>query len=600
MKTTIAVTLAASAAAVLLAACGGGGGSNSETVGESTPPPAALKISGTAATGLALANSTVAVKCSTGSGTATTLSDGTYSLSITGGALPCVIQVTGEADGTSITLHSVTETSAGSTSVVANVTPLTEMIVAQLTGTLPSNVFSTLESGGTVTVTKEQLNAATVAVVTALKDATGIDLTAIDPFKSPLVAATATAPTQGNEYDKLLDTLNQSVPTEALPMIVNQIASAAASTTDGSNTTEAEGKITLTEVMQAVDGGSLPGCAQAVSGKYRTIDYFGRTFVRQIDFKNKTFNRGDGQPLFTIDYDSVNKPCEFTVSGTFEGKESRFDVVIGPQGAGTYKSVNVTDSRATMGYIFPVQAHPVSAIVGEWTFLQSGNMPGDGIRHFLGKMTLASNNKVNFCDYNPSASWACEVPTDMIDEEVNAATDGGFRFYEVATPTDKTASMYAYRSPAGTLTLFGTTNPAGTVGVDVEQTHFIAARLAKQTIPAVGTAAKYWEVMLSRLDATNNYAVNSPASISFSANSNTVTAVDAANNSYSRTRASDGRVDTIRPNAPLEGMRFRPPVSGVAAGAYFFPYPGLGLTTIINAAPSTDTFHFYAVSAGRQ
>lgn len=595
MKFELTKTAAACIAAFAVASCGGGGsGSDNNAGGGGTSTPAALQISGTAATGLALANSSVAVQCSTGNGTATTLTDGTYSLSITGGALPCVIQVTGEADGATVTLHSVTEADAGSTSVVANVTPLTEMIVAQLTGALPSEVFSSLESGGTVTVTKEQLNAATASVVTALKDATGIDLTAIDPFKTTLVAATATTPT-GNQYDQLLDALKQSVPTEALPLIVNQIASASATSTSGGTTTDTDGKVTLTEVMKAVDGGSLPGCPQAVSGKYRTIDYFGRTFVRQIDFKNKKFNRGDGQPLFDIEY-STDKPCEFVVSGVFEGKTSRFDVVIGPQGAGTYKSVNVTDSLATMGYIFPVQAHPVSAIAGEWTFLQSGSMPGEGVRHYLGKISFNANNKVSFCDYNPS-NWVCEAPTDVVDEEVSAL-NGGFQLNDVGAAPEEAALMYAYRSPAGTLTLFGTTNPTGATGTTIERTHFVAGRLAKQALPAVGTVAKYWDVMLSR-DPNAGYALNLPTSVSFSANSNTVTAVDEAARTVTRTRASDGRVDTVRFNAPVDGMRFRPPVTG-AAGLYYVPFPGLGLTTYLNGAPSSSTLHIYGVSAGRQ
>ena len=54
-----------------------------------------MTISGTAATGLALADSAVEVKCAQGAGTATTDANGAYSLVIPDAALPCIVKVTG-------------------------------------------------------------------------------------------------------------------------------------------------------------------------------------------------------------------------------------------------------------------------------------------------------------------------------------------------------------------------------------------------------------------------------------------------------------------------------------------------------------------------
>ena len=86
------------------------------------------ELSGTAATGLALASAQVDIKCATGTGSATTNASGAYTASISGAVLPCIIRVTGAAGGAAIVLHSVAEagTTADSvTTATANVTPLT-------------------------------------------------------------------------------------------------------------------------------------------------------------------------------------------------------------------------------------------------------------------------------------------------------------------------------------------------------------------------------------------------------------------------------------------------------------------------------------------
>ena len=124
MKRIEVLAKSATACAVLLlvAACGGGGsssgtGSSASSSNNGGTPPASsqpsVTLSGTAPTGAALANASVAVKCANATGTATTDASGKYSLSLTGGALPCVIQVTGEQGGVAVTLHSLAE--AGTT-----------------------------------------------------------------------------------------------------------------------------------------------------------------------------------------------------------------------------------------------------------------------------------------------------------------------------------------------------------------------------------------------------------------------------------------------------------------------------------------------------
>jgi hypothetical protein len=587
MKFGFSHTAIACAAALLVAGCGGSssssdaGTSNNSGISNASK---SLTLSGTAATGLALSGGSVTVKCASGTGTATTAANGGYSVTITDGALPCMIEVTGTSNGTQVTLHSVTEAgtaSSGNVSAVANVTPLTEMIVAKLAGALPTDLFASFSSGNQIT--PEQLTAATTAVVKALKDATGIDLGTIDPFKTTLVAATASAPTSGNDYDKALDALKAKVPTESLPLVVNQIASSTA--------TSGAGSVTLGDVMAGVNSGSLAGCPTAVSGKYRMVDYFGQTRVRQFDFKNLGILGDAGETIYTITPHST-EACHFTASGTYQGVTAEFDVVIGSAGAGSYRINNRTSGGTTNGYIFPVQSHPVSAVAGVWNFLQSGFMPGDGFAHYLGKLTLNADGTMSTCEYQ-LADGTCPVDPEG-PKQWAARSDGGFSL------TDGSAQVpfYAYRGPNGALNLFGTTNPDGLNGNTVEQTNIVATKPRSLPLPAVGTVNKYWDLSLSRqLDATRNVYVN--ATTAQNADSTTIQSVDSAAGTITRVRTSDGRVDSFALNKPIDGTRSRTFPGSVVIQ---FPFNGLGITASINSVPAVGpayASHLYAMSVTR-
>ena len=132
-KTDLSTLTLAACAAALLAACGGG--SSPDAV---TPPPvvpASLMLSGTAATGAALAMRPVEAKCASGTSaalaTGPTGVDGKYSFAIAGGALPCVLRVT-TADGS--VLHSLATGTGASATATANITPASELVLAHLAG----------------------------------------------------------------------------------------------------------------------------------------------------------------------------------------------------------------------------------------------------------------------------------------------------------------------------------------------------------------------------------------------------------------------------------------------------------------------------------
>lgn len=556
-KQRAALTLAATAAAVLLAACGGGGGD------APADAQASLQLSGTAATGLALANANVEIRCAAGTGSATTDASGAYSTSIAGAALPCMIRVTGAAGGVAVVLHSVAEagsTANNVTTATANVTPLTEIIVARLAAALPSASFDAFGSGSTVSTT--QLTEATAAVLNLLKTVAGIDLGSIDPFKTTLVAATTANPTGGNNYDKLLDTLGDLVSPEALPIIVTQVASASGSTGSAD---------ALKDVFTGVAAGSLENCPVAISGKYRTIGYTGETQVHTIDFKAMTMQTAGHSEAAPIVADS-SQACQFYVGDA--------TIVIGPQGAGAFRAPDAA------GLVFPVQAHALASITGKWNFLESGLVETNQGEHFFGKFDVATDGKVTVCDYDVMNGienfTTCNVDTDDV-ATVTAASDGSFDLaYGGSGP-----KIFGYRTPAGALVLFGTSNPSGSDDPSSLRTSFVMVRPAPLEVPAVGSVTKYWDVSGTYNGMTHTFVVDPVYP-----GSNTVNSVTA--DSFTRTRAGDGRVDTFQVNKPVEGLRYRA-LSSTSSSIYQMQIPTLGMAVAIDNGPN----HFYSVSVLR-
>lgn len=584
MKSKVVHLSLAAAAALLVAGCGGGGGS------APAPQVASVNLSGTAAVGAALAGADVQIKCAEGSGTTTTTSTGGYTVSIDGGKLPCIIKVTGTApSGAAVTLHSVAEPAAadasGDTTVVANVTPVTEMIVAQLMEDMPENSFANFDPA---LVTAEALSSATTVIVDALKTA-GIDLTSIgDPLKATLVPATGT--TAGNAYDILLDNLGDQVSVEALPLLVNQIATASAT----------DSTATLDAAISAVAGGGMEGCPAVLSGKYRTVEYYGRTSVREVDFKNKKFMSGNGVDSYDIVIDPA-KPCEFVASGTINGTTSVFHVAMGPNGVGAFRAQQTAPSvtPGVTGYIFPVQAHDATALAGTWTFLQSGYDPDEGHVHWLGE-AIISGTTAQFCDFDKSAGWGC-LESSKMSLNIAARSDGGF---DIQEGTDTPAQLYAYRAPNGSVNVFGTTNAAGTTGSTVQQTSIVMTKRVAFPLREVGSVSKSWDVDTIVRSTGRVTVVPTPQS-------NTVTAVDASTGAVTRHRDSDCRVDTIFYNKPIAGIVMRDAgtytnCAGTTQGlsaVYILPLSGLGVTTAISQQEGGTTFpagpHIYSIGLQR-
>jgi hypothetical protein len=202
---------------VSLAACGGGGGGGGgfagfPVSGGGTTPPAtnppvteppvvtSMGFSGTAAAGLPLTGS-VTVKDAKGATKTVPLVDGHYDIDVSEMTAPFVFRAEGTVGGQRTVIHSAA--TAADANGTINITPLTDLVVANIAGRLADQYFDGGDFSG---VSAEQLKAESDAlkakllpVLQALGVDASIDLlrTAFTPLSSAL--------------DKALDVLRVSV-----------------------------------------------------------------------------------------------------------------------------------------------------------------------------------------------------------------------------------------------------------------------------------------------------------------------------------------------------------------------------------------------------
>ncbi len=236
----------ASAGLLTIYGCGGGGG------GTAAAPEAvvAQSFSGNAAAGLPLVG-TVTVKDANGASRSTPIgANGAYTVDVTSMTAPFMFRAEGNVGGRNYILHSAA--SAADVNGTINITPLTDLIVANIAGQVAETYFN---SGDFSTLTRAELDAETSSLrakLLPMLQAMGVD-SSIDLLR------TAFTP-MSSALDKALDVISVSVDplTNAATItnlvtqqqIVDSLATKAAAETaatplDGAGMTTAADDITL-------------------------------------------------------------------------------------------------------------------------------------------------------------------------------------------------------------------------------------------------------------------------------------------------------------------------------------------------------------------
>lgn len=495
----------ASAAALLIAlpmalmACGGGGSSSSTPV----VPAASLSLTGTAATGAAIGSGAVEAKCAAGTGTATTAADGNYTITITGGALPCALRVTA---GTTV-LHGVA-TGSGS-SARANLTPVTELAVARLTGGLASAYFTGFNSITAGSLTSTAVQTAVTALIDTLK-AGGVDFSASgDVMAGTLVAANGS--TAGNAYDKALDALKATLTSTGttLATLAQTVASTSPSAPAAvlSNTASLPADLLLKP--------KAANCDALRSGKYRVVI-------------NESGGTAPSTQTVTVDAVALtvtnpsNEVFALTATGTCAYTTAAGgEVVVSSAGVITAR-VSTTGAALKGAVLFPEQTHTVAELAGDWNVMEySYDDATKSVRANSQTLTLDATGK-------PTASLycgdlrTCIAGTLPTTPAFTANPAGGYNL-------NGSLRAFAYRAGGGELMLVYL-SASGDIG--------FATRKVASTLPPVGRIAESWNLTL-----TASYTAPSAIGVS----KYTVASLDTAAGSFVRNQVQNFTTGSTRP-----------------------------------------------------
>ena len=530
------IWIPAALGAAILAACGGGGDS-AESAGAGGPA-ASLSINGVAATGAAIAGGAVEARCSAGSGSATSNADGSYTISVASGSLPCMLKVTPIGGAA---LYSVA-TGTGATAT-ANINPVTQLVVASLGGIDPVAYFAAFDSAAAAAVTAAKITAAVGSVKTTLA-AAGVDLGAIDVLAGTLTAASAN--TSGNAYDQALDALASKLAGAGTTLA--ELAATVAATSP--TATAGTGAVTATSGTPSLPADLLlktaaANCPALRSGTYRMIHPQAGT------------NLADQHGKFTIDAATLavvnddGSPGTWVANGTcrYLDDNGQSDIVVSPAGVLLVRYIDTDTSPATRKVLvgFPEQAHTLAELAGDWNTIGLEHIEGGSTyfgRAATGTFTATGAiSTVSTCE-NP-ATWsvaACVVVTSGLPSlRVNA--DGGFDMVDADGAVN--GRTFAYRAGGGELMM---------MHVDGDGSFEVRTRKRTGEMPAVGRVNASWDVFAY----SNNQLLSIQA---LGESTNTVTAVDAAGSSFARLAKTIGGTDehaeTVLVNSPRDGYNFR-------------------------------------------
>ena len=543
---------------LMLSACGGGGGSESST----PSTPAAFTINGTAAQGRAMANANISIACTVGSGATVARSDGSFSAELPEGSqLPCLVRAT-SADGITI-LHSAA-IGAGSGTYTANVSPLSELVLARASGSEPSALFAEFASRhGEIT------SSSLADGLAYTRDAlTGtVDLAGINPITDPLVAAHDGV--SGNALDATIDAFITKLASArtALPSITGAIAA------------NPNAPAAVATLLQP----AAQSCLSLRTGSYRAInpsemEASKRARLVHLDAQTLVLTESDDSTMQLGE--TTQGACALFARSTDASGDYVHRFYVSPSGVMIRYTTRDNNNFAplSMTILIPEQKLGITELAGRFNWMWFGKT-----------MPAATSNSMNLGTYTIESNGIISESMDCIDVAgcqtsltapgtIAVNTEGGFDY---VNPNGESARWFAFKGANGNLAIIG----AGTGHTDYSSLR-VLTRMTALALPAVAESSRIWDMQLS---GTGELSMLYSSTF-------TVASVDTSTSTVVRQR-DDGRFDTSTFNSPRLGLRYRALNACTTAGAptnctkaIQANWVGLGITTYgsweASAAPS--------------
>ncbi len=582
----LSLTLAM-ATAGLLVACGG---SSSDSPAPAPAPvnevPGAtgITLTGVVAKGAALVGASVTAKCASGTVTAaTTGADGGYTLTIADGVLPCVLEATGSGADAALVLHSVAA-GTGSGTATSNITPLTELLVAQLTGQDPADYMANVSTGAiATTVTTGGVSSAQTAVLGTLT-AAGVDASAITNLVSGTLVA-ATGSTTGNGYDLVLDSLASALTTAGttLTQLTETVATTAAASQGGSTSepSPTANAVPADLLLRA----KASNCDSLRSTTYRIVKL--TTSATQSDTAPVTSieTASIDAAALTATFASDNSVMTLVPNGTCRYTLPEGDALVSPAGVMVLRHVVGTDddtvgvadrgsSRLMVG--LPVQTLAVADFAGSWNFFgMERTAPASPL---AGSVVLTADGVMSssVCFDQPIDTALANCTADTAPAPVLAAhADGAFTLTSIDPADPWHDRVYGYRAGNGELMIL-TLNAFGEFSFGTRQRSL--------TLPSEGDTSSQASLFADGAMV---------ASQALQTNVHTIASVDAGTGSVVRNTAINGSTvtvpQTLRYDQARTGYLQRTAATGVMASDgsttnvrafQGLPLVGVGLTVV--------------------
>ena len=376
-----------------LAACGGGGGGSSSSSSD-------LVITGVALTGTAINAGSVQVKCQSGTGTTTTGSDGSFTVTVGGGSRPCILKVTDPISSTEI--YSLLESGT-----VANITPVTDLVVSNTTGTSPSTAFTNFSAAVQSTITSTKVAQAISVVQKATESlGTDTDMTGIDPLKVSIKARQGD--TAGDATDKKIDALMSALA--AADKKIAELSELLKTATTSSAQTSTKNLVGDAQY-------SLTNCPAARSGDVWSLDFEGSDPMPwNVNFSTllmKDLTNNQSYAIQNVTEQGVTVSCAFKSTVMIKGVSVNMEFRVSDGGVSGWKLTIPATGKSTFGMAVPKQPtrKPTSTeFGGTFPALFFINIQGSTTRTAAAlKYTIDSSGNIAaaLCDTSNVASPTC-------------------------------------------------------------------------------------------------------------------------------------------------------------------------------------------------